>query len=213
MNQEKKKSRKRILVYYLILAACILVIAAITVGVIFAVNNGTKSGNLTLDNENDQTDQTDEGEGDENNGDDDVQDTSSKYVFITPLAEIDLLTSHTFCQHPLGHWAFHTGIDLAAEEGTDVYACLDGTVESIVTNLLDGTVITLSHENGIKTVYSLVDAVESLNVGDEVARGQVIATVASATGLEYKLGSHLHFEVFANGESVDPEDYLDLGEK
>lgn len=205
MNEEKKKSKKRVLTYYLILAACILIIAAITVAVIFAVNNSR--GNLTIDNN-----QTDEGE--DGGEDDDSQNTASKYEFIAPMAEIDMVTSYTFGQHPLGHYEFHTGIDLAAEAGAEVFACLDGTVESILTNhVLDGTKITLVHENGIKTVYTFIEPVATLKVGDTVSRGDVIATVAAASGSEYKLGAHLHFEVYADEKPVDPEAYLDLNDK
>jgi len=76
-------------------------------------------------------------------------------------------------------------------------------VESITTgSVLDGTVITLSHENGIKTSYTFVDVKEGLAVGDNVARGDVIATIAEPDGSEYKDGAHLHFEVFKNVCSI-----------
>ena len=47
-KQNTKPTKKRILMYYLILAACLLVIAAITVGVVFGVKN-SNAGDLTLD--------------------------------------------------------------------------------------------------------------------------------------------------------------------
>lgn len=206
-NMDKEKnSKKRILRYYLILGACVLIIAAITVSVIFTVN-GSKS-NVTLDSDKDQENPG----GDENGG---SVDTSTKYEFISPVEQVDLITSYIFYKNStLGCYHFHTGVDLAAAAGTQVMATLDGTVESITAgDLLDGTVITLSHENGIKTTYKFIDAAENLAVGDSVSRGDVIGTVAAPCGSEYKEGAHLHFEVSVNGEPADPEDYLDISVK
>lgn len=222
MNEENKKSKKRILSYYLVLGACILIIAAITVGVIFAVN-GTNS-DPTIDGGNNEN--VDEGDGsnggnepnDGNNGgenNDDSQNTSTRYEFIAPLESVDIINSYTFYRNStLDYYHFHTGLDFAAEEGADVLACVDGTVESITrSDVLDGTVVTLTHENGVKTVYSFIDVAEGLKVGDKVARGDVIGTIAEPTGKEYKEGAHLHFEVFVNGEVADPELYLDIDAK
>ena len=46
-----------------------------------------------------------------------------------------------------------------------------------------------------------------------VEKGDVIATVAEPNGKEYKDGAHLHFEVFENGQNIDPSKYLTLEEK
>jgi murein DD-endopeptidase MepM/ murein hydrolase activator NlpD len=46
-----------------------------------------------------------------------------------------------------------------------------------------------------------------------VEKGDQIATVAEASGNEYKDGAHLHFEVLQNGKSVDPAKHLALEEK
>lgn len=223
MNEENKKSKKKILTYYLILGVCILVIAAITVGVVFAVNNANRD--LTLDNpDNSQTNNGDNNGGNgntpvnpgDNTGDkNDDKPVDSTYVFIAPVDTVDVLNGYTFYHNKtLNCYHFHTGIDFAGEEGANVLSCLDGTVESITAgDLLDGNVITLAHENGIKTVYMFIDTKENLKVGDKVARGDVIGTIAKANGSEYKEGAHLHFEVLKGGEAVDPELYLDIDEK
>lgn len=220
MNEENKKSKKKIWTYYLILGISILVIAAITVSVIFAVNGnkpdladgGTNNGGTTDDGNNNggTTTPPDDGKDDEK-----PIDTSSKYEFIAPVASVDVVNGYTFYRNKtLDCWHFHTGLDFAGEEGANVLACIDGTVESITTgDLLDGTVITLAHENGIKTKYSFIDVKENLKVGDKVSRGDVIGTIAKPNGSEYKEGAHLHFEVLKDGESADPEIYLDLDAK
>lgn len=211
MNQEKNPNKKKVLRYYLILAASILVIAAITVTVIFAVNRGDNS--LVIDGS--QTEQPDKKPDDNPPDVDDKPTINTKTDFLIPVETVNLTNSFVFGEDKtLKYWHYHTGIDLTADEGAKVFACIDGTVESITTDaILDGTVITLSHENGLKTVYMFVDANSALKVGDSVNRGSVIGTVAAAGGKEYKEGPHLHFEVLKNGDYADPEDYLDIDNK
>lgn len=226
-DQEKKPKNKKLLTYYLILAACILAIAAITIGVIFAVR-ANQTPDLTIDASGDTQSSvsTDSGDtassgqadvsGDDEGDAGDVQDTSTATVFTMPVASTASATNcyGFYYNSTLDRYYLHTGIDFSAEAGTAVYAAIDGTVESITTgDVLKGTVITLAHTGGIKTVYTFVEVVEGLEVGDSVSRGDLIATVAEATGEEYKEGAHLHFEVYANGSAVDPEDYLDIESK
>ncbi len=240
MDEQKKKNRRKILTRTLILAACILVIAAITVTTIFAVNDwghndihidqqnpddstadkpgnqgntgnqgnqgntGNQGNQGNTGNEGDGGNQGSQGEGDKD------KPTSSADEFASPVAEVDIVTGFDFGKDvTLGHWHFHTGLDMLAEQGTDVMACLDGTVEKIVVgDKLDGTSVTISHANGLKTVYTFIDAKEGLKEGDKVTRGQIIGTVAEANGSEYLVGSHLHFEVYKDGELADPNEYL-----
>lgn len=231
-EQEKKPRNKKLLTYYLILAACLILIAAITVGVIFAVRGNSSGNNITIDSGNEQTDgsgnnsgndgeddggQTDsDGSGEDDNDGGDVQDTTTSTVFILPVASTASATNSYgfYYNSTLDRYYLHEGIDFTAQSGTEVYAAIDGTVESITTgDILKGTTITLSHTGGITTVYTFVEAAEGLKVGDSVSRGDVIATVADATGEEYKEGSHLHFEVYVNGSAVDPEQYLEIESK
>ncbi|MBQ5929800.1 MAG: M23 family metallopeptidase, partial [Clostridia bacterium] len=114
----------------------------------------------------------------------------------------------------LNNYYEHTGVDFTAEVGTEVFAVDAGVVESIYKeDLLLGTQIVVAHENGVKSVYRFVNEKEGLKVGDSVAKGDVIATVAEPTGNEYKDGAHLHFEITVDGKSVDPAAYLTLEEK
>lgn len=216
-EQEPKNTKnKKLLTYYLILGACILVIAAIAVAVTLSITLG--GNDMTLDDGNDQTIDGDDDKDDEDDGDDDdddVEDTTGDMTFLMPVEEVNAINSYGFYHNTtLDKYYLHTGIDFGGEAGSDVFAALDGTVESITTDpLLMGTTITLSHENGLKTVYTFVEAAEGLKAGDKVEKGDVIATVAEAMGQEYKDGAHLHFEVFLNGEAVDPEEHLDIDGK
>lgn len=209
-DQEQKPKNKKLLTYYLILGACILIIAAVAVAVTLSLTLG--GNDMTVDGGNDQTD---DGGTDNPDDDGDATDTDGDTTFLIPVSEANALNSYGFYHNTtLDKYYFHTGIDFAGEAGDEVYAALDGTVESITTDpLLMGTTITIAHENGLKTVYTFVEAADGLEVGETVEKGDVIATVAEAMGQEYKDGAHLHFEVFLNGEAVDPETYLEISEK
>jgi murein DD-endopeptidase MepM/ murein hydrolase activator NlpD len=134
---------------------------------------------------------------------------------ILPVAEATLMNDHGFYYNQtLNIYYEHAGVDFAAEEGAQVFAVDDGVVESIYKDdLLLGTEIVLVHADGVKSVYRFVTETEGLQVGAEVARGECIATVAAATGNEYKEGPHLHFEIIKDGQSIDPTVYLTLEEK
>ncbi len=109
----------------------------------------------------------------------------------------------------LKHWSTHTGIDLAAPEGSDVFAALDGTVETVREDELMGTVVTLAHENGCKTVYASLGSVgDSIKEGASVMKGQTIGSVGTTAASESADPAHLHFEVFMNDVSVNPQTYL-----
>ncbi len=132
-----------------------------------------------------------------------------------PMASASVLNDYGFYHNKtLNHYYEHKGVDFASTAGSEVKAVKGGTVESIYkADVLLGTEITIDHGDGLKTVYRFVEEKEGLQVGDSVEQGEVIATVAEATGNEYKDGAHLHFEVIENGEQVDPTLHLTLEEK
>ena len=222
-DQEQKPKNKKLLTYYLILGACILVIAAVAIAVTLTLTLGgsediADDDNTTIDADDDSDDTDDDTDDDAEttvDEEDDSEDVATETTLLMPVASVNTINSYGFYHNTtLDKYYVHTGIDFAGEVGDEVYAVLDGTVTSIVLNsYLTGTTITISHDNGLVSVYSFVDAVDGLSVGDTVERGEVIATIAEATGREYKDGAHLHFEVYLNDAVVDPEDYLDISEK
>jgi murein DD-endopeptidase MepM/ murein hydrolase activator NlpD len=107
---------------------------------------------------------------------------------------------------PLGQYPhFHTGIDLAAAQGTPVRAAADGLVVSVQhTSFGYGNYVIIAHGGGLFTLYGhLADT--SVVEGQRVVRSQQIGH-QGATGLA--TGPHLHFEVRYNGAVVDPLVYL-----
>ena len=89
-------------------------------------------------------------------------------------------------------------------QGTPILAAADGTVT--VANGLDswggsyGYYIQIDHGGGLETLYAHCSAI-CVTTGQQVQAGQVIGYVGH-TGRA--TGSHLHFEVRANGNRVNP---------
>ena len=76
-----------------------------------------------------------------------------------------------------------------------------GSVAAVTKDTNGVPILILKHMDGLLTVYTNVDGL-TVRKGDQVARGQKIATVRDGTP------SFLHFEVRKGLESVDPDDYI-----
>jgi murein DD-endopeptidase MepM/ murein hydrolase activator NlpD len=100
----------------------------------------------------------------------------------------------------------HTGIDLAANSGTPIYAADGGTVKVASRNGNYGLVVYIDHGNGYVTRYAHCSKL-LVKVGQKVAQGEKIALVGS-TGKS--TGPHLHFEIRYNGTAKNPKNYLDF---
>lgn len=101
--------------------------------------------------------------------------------------------------------AAHTGIDLAAPHGTDIYPSKLGKV-LFVRNDSDGygNYLTVNHGSGYVTLYAHCSEILA-SEGDEVTADTVIARVGS-TGKS--TGDHCHFEIIIGGQPVNPKKYL-----
>ncbi len=105
-----------------------------------------------------------------------------------------------------GQDAVHSGIDLAADSGSEIYAALDGKVETADCTNYYGNYLVLSHGSVYTTLYGHCQKL-LVNKGEQVKKGQKIALVGS-TGRS--TGPHLHFEISVGGRRVDPLKYIDL---
>lgn len=94
----------------------------------------------------------------------------------------------------------HNGIDISAKEGADIRVILNGDVKNVMEDTELGKFVIVSHKNGIETIYGHCSEI-LVEEGDKVIKDQVIAKVGD-TGLAD--GSHLHFEVWLNGQPIDP---------
>lgn len=110
----------------------------------------------------------------------------------------------------LKQWEAHKSIDFSAQEGAEVVAYMDGTVADVSSSYLNGTVITIEHANGLKTVYGSLQEDVSVKKGDTVTGGTVIGKVGATANAAAELGSHLNFQMIENDKKIDPAGYLNL---
>ena len=108
-------------------------------------------------------------------------------------------------------WRVHNGVDIAAEEGTPVFAAADGVVEAAYEDDLMGFTVVIRHDGGYVTEYSSLAKELSVKSGEAVHMGQVIGCVGGTALVETALGSHVHFGVTFQDAPMDPAEFLALG--
>ena len=214
MKEEKTISRKKVLYYVLIAVSVLLLAAAIVLTVYFttgapndiAETPGDNQGTLPGD------DETPGGDEDDDQEEPDEPTGGETEQYVLPVAAESCSVEHNaiYANAAIGMYYRHSGVDFAAEAGAEVYAMADGVVKTVSLSEQLGNLITITHDDGLETTYRFVEPVETLDVGDTVAAGEVIAHVAEAYGTESHDGTHLHFEVTLDGEQEDPANYLDL---
>lgn len=123
--------------------------------------------------------------------------------YINPVDGYDINSGYGMRNHPVqGGKKFHTGVDIAAPEGTPVRAVKGGTVTKISNNQRPysgfGNAVIIDHGDGYQTVYAHLSKF-ACRQGDVVQQGQVIGYVGS-TGMS--TGAHLHFIVQKTGIAV-----------
>ena len=104
----------------------------------------------------------------------------------------------------LKEWMVHTGVDLSAKEGTEIKACLDGTVESMVNDPALGYTITVVSDVGKKVVYANVGTMEKVKKGQTVKQGDVISVIGNSASATKGDPPHLHLEYYENDAHKDP---------
>ncbi len=132
-------------------------------------------------------------------------------LFQVPIEEGKYFISSKFGKRILkGKVSNHTGVDLAAPCGTKVTSAADGNVILVVNNNRNctscgyGNYVIVEHKNGFRTVYGHLTSI-SVSNGQKLNSGDKVGTVGN-TGHSY--GCHLHFEIRAYEEFVDPLKYI-----
>jgi murein DD-endopeptidase MepM/ murein hydrolase activator NlpD len=135
------------------------------------------------------------------------------------LPVINATVSKTFSDNVLQYnetlkqYEAHLGVDFVAAAGSKVYSVLDGTVTEVGNSYLKGNYVVISHNNGLKSVYSSLDENISVAKGDKVDKGDIVGVVGSSAYSELEEGNHLHFELLDNDKKIDPSAYLDIANK
>jgi len=123
-----------------------------------------------------------------------------------PVSDYRITSAYGRRHDPMGDGIkFHSGVDLACNQGTQIHATADGIVSHSGWTTDSGYVIVLEHGLGFSTIYAH-NKTNNVKVGDKVVRGDVIGLVGS-TGRT--TGPHVHYEVLKNGKNVNPYPYLE----
>ncbi|HEV2082205.1 MAG TPA: peptidoglycan DD-metalloendopeptidase family protein [Brevundimonas sp.] len=122
----------------------------------------------------------------------------------TPLAGgFRMSSSFGYRRHPIsGYRRMHQGIDFAAGTGTPIVAPADGVVVEARRWGGYGNWLRIRHSNGLESGYGhLSRYAPGVRAGQRVRQGQVVAYVGS-TGAS--TGPHLHYEIWRNGQRINP---------
>ena len=97
-----------------------------------------------------------------------------------------------------GNYGFHTGIDIAAPEGTPVAAAYAGRVTSVGEDDVWGKFVLIEHSDGFETYYCHLSEIY-VSEGTVLRKSETLGLVGS-TG--WSTGPHLHFEIINNGTKI-----------
>ncbi|MDZ4317352.1 MAG: peptidoglycan DD-metalloendopeptidase family protein, partial [Phenylobacterium sp.] len=142
-----------------------------------------------------------------NNGDVDYFDETGKnirgFLLRTPVDGARITSNFGPRRHPvLGFRRSHQGVDFGAGTGTPILSAGDGVIVEARRWGGYGNWVRVRHADGWETGYAHASRfAKGIRPGMRVKQGQVIAYVGS-TGMS--TGPHLHYEVWKNGQRVNP---------
>ena len=126
--------------------------------------------------------------------------------WIKPLKSYTITSPFGMRIHPIHKVErFHEGVDMAAPEGTPIYAAKDGKVTTTSFQAGGaGYYVSINHGDGFASIYMHMTHY-IVKPGQHVSTGQVIGYVGSTGG---STGPHLHFGISYNGTYVNPMSYI-----
>lgn len=107
----------------------------------------------------------------------------------------------------LDQFKYNPALMIAAEQGTAVAACADGTVTAIFENEEIGRALTMDLGDGYQITYGQLDGIRVME-GSHVEPGETIGFIGAPTKYFSLEGSNLYLKLTMNGAPVDPEKLL-----
>ena len=134
------------------------------------------------------------------------QNPPSSAGWIKPVSGYTITSTFGNRLHPvLGYYRMHNGIDMAAAQGTPIYATRAGTVTTASYQAGGaGNYVSINHGDGFASIYMHMTHYV-VSAGQKVSQGQLIGYVGS-TGIS--TGPHLHFGISYAGTYVNPLAYI-----
>ena len=126
--------------------------------------------------------------------------------WIKPLKSYTITSPFGMRIHPIHKVErFHEGVDMAAPQGTPIYAAKSGKVTTTSFQAGGaGYYVSINHGDGFASIYMHMTHY-IVKPGQHVSTGQVIGYVGSTGG---STGPHLHFGISYNGTYVNPMSYI-----
>ncbi len=121
---------------------------------------------------------------------------------IKPYSGIELV----FCS-TMSDWRVHEGVDIAAENGSEVKAAADGEVVDFVEDALYGYTAIIRQKDDSMLYYCGLSAERMVSAGLQVKAGDVIGHIGDVP-CETKDGPHLHLALMKGGDFADPRTVL-----
>lgn len=123
-----------------------------------------------------------------------IPQNQNAFVFFKPTKGI-IIRKHDLSQA-------HYGVDIATGFNENVVSILDGTVIYTGFTVEDAYVISIQHEDGFISIYKNNSSLLK-NIGASVKAGEIIAFSGNKNEK-----THLHFELWQKGKSLNPEEYI-----
>ena len=108
----------------------------------------------------------------------------------------------------LNQWMTHSGIDIAAAKGSEVYAVWGGIVDAVYMDDALGVSVVIAHSDGLRTTYANLAENPPVKEGSKINANGAVGVVGNTAMAECADPSHLHFEIHKDGKAVDPLDYV-----
>lgn len=125
---------------------------------------------------------------------------AEKAPFALPLN-----TAYRFTSPYGSRWGrMHEGVDLAGSYGSPVLVTADGVVAKAGWSDGYGYMVEVRHEFGVITRYAHMSAVK-VKAGQRVSRGDAVGAMGNSGR---STGTHLHYEVRVNGNSINPMTFI-----
>ena len=133
-------------------------------------------------------------------------DAPSSSGWVKPLKSYTITSPFGMRTHPIsGKWKMHEGVDMAAPQGTPIYAAKNGKVtRTAYQEGGAGYYVSINHGDGFASIYMHMTHY-IVSPGQYVSAGQVIGYVGSTGG---STGPHLHFGISYKGTYVNPMNYI-----
>ena len=102
----------------------------------------------------------------------------------------------------------NTGVMYTGDNEFNVVAVLDGKVKNVKEDTIMGKIVEVEHSNNLITIYQSLQST-NVSIGQEVKQGEIIG-MSGKNEIVDNAKFALHFEVYKDGELINPEDFYKL---